>query len=76
MSISARHGMTDWLPWGFVLMVGLFATTHFALESLGKTPVGQTPNLSKAGLALKITILVSAIVYAMYIAYGERWLWY
>lgn len=67
--------MTDWLPWGLTLMVGLFTTTYLALESLTKTPAGQAPNLGKASLAL-ITIIVSTIVYAMYVAYGERWLWY
>lgn len=68
--------MTDWLPWGFVLMVGFFATSYFALNSLSNTPVGQKPNLSRASLTLKITIIISTILYAMYIAYGQSWIWY
>jgi hypothetical protein len=68
--------MTDWLPWGFVFMVGSFATLYFSLQAIEKTPVGQTPNLRKAKLAFNITIALSLLVYSMYLAYGEAWIWY
>lgn len=68
--------MTDWLPWGFVLMTGTFTTLALTLRSIQATPVDQKPNLKWAWIALAATVVGSFAVYMMYIVYGETWIWY
>jgi hypothetical protein len=84
-SFPCRHGlvhvrlrgrMTDWLPWGAALMAGTFATIGLALRSLGRTPVGQRPDLRHAKRALLATVVLSVALFALYLAFGERWIWY
>lgn len=68
--------MTDWLPWGGALMVGTLATLGLTLRSLQRTPVGQAPDLGAARKALVATAVVTAVLYALYLALDEDWLWY
>lgn len=68
--------MTDWLPWAAVLMAGTFATLGLLLRQLGRTPVGQVPDLRSARMALAATIVATLAVYALYLLFGERWIWY
>lgn len=68
--------MTDWLPWGAVVMAGTFATLSLTLRAIGKAPQGQTPNLRTAWIALVVTIVLSVAVYSLYLLTGEAWVWY
>ncbi len=68
--------MVDWLPWGFVLMIGTFWTLALVLRVLEHTAAGDKPNLRSAKWALLITIFATFVVYSMYLLYGERWIWY
>lgn len=68
--------MTDWLPWGAVVMAGTFATLALVLQGLGRTPAGQVPDLRNARRALWATVVASAVVFGLYLAFGERWIWY
>lgn len=68
--------MTDWLPWGAVLMAGMFTTLALLLRAVGRAPAGQVPDLRAARWALAITALASAVVYALYLLTGEGWVWY
>lgn len=66
--------MTDWLPWGGVLMVGTFMTLHFALKSLEAK--GIDGNLRNARRAFWATVVLSLLTYAMYLVFDEDWLPY
>jgi len=68
--------VTDWLPWGFALMVGIVATQALTLRALAKAPLGQRPDLRPAGWALAATALVSGALYLLYVLFGECWLPY
>jgi hypothetical protein len=68
--------MTDWLPWGAVVMAGTFTTLALVLRAIGKTPVGQVPDLRAARWALVASIVAALGVYAMYLITGEDWIWY
>ena len=68
--------MTDWLPWGSVLMAGTFATLWLTLQAVGRTPAGQVPDLRSAKRALLATIFASVAVFALYLVFAERWIWY
>jgi uncharacterized PurR-regulated membrane protein YhhQ (DUF165 family) len=68
--------MTDWLPWGAVVMAGTFTTLALVLRALGRTPAGQVPNLRAAWIALVVTIVLSLAVYSLYLLTGEDWVWY
>lgn len=68
--------MTDWMPWGFVVMTGTFVTLWLALKAVGETPTGRVPDLGRARLSLLVTIASSFLVYLLYIVLGEAWLPY
>ncbi|MCA1811660.1 MAG: hypothetical protein LC623_06575 [Halobacteriales archaeon] len=68
--------MTDWLPWGASLMAGFFVTQGLTLWTLGKTPVGTKPDLRWAWWSLIVFAILALGIYAMYLLYGERWIWY
>ncbi|MHB8604572.1 MAG: hypothetical protein ACYDCK_04890 [Thermoplasmatota archaeon] len=68
--------MTDWLPWGFTLMVGTFTTLALALAAVGRAPVGERPRLGPAWIALGATVVASFAIYSLYLLYGESWVWY
>jgi len=61
--------MTDWLPWGFALMLGNFVTLYLILKALGK-------NRKSAWVAYWLTVVISTFIYLLYIIYGESWVWY
>lgn len=67
--------MTDWLPWGGVLMAGTFATLHFVLKSLESRHTGDAA-LRQARRAFWVTVVTSLLVYAMYLVFDEDWLPY
>jgi len=67
--------MTDWLPWGWVLMVGSFTTQALMLRALKASGV-KASELRTVKLALALTAILSFAVYALYVFYGERWIWY
>lgn len=68
--------MTDWLPWGLAMMIGMFTTLALQLRALALTPVGQRPDLRLARRSFRITVLVTVVVYLLYVVLGEGWLWY
>lgn len=68
--------MTDWLPWGAVVMAGTFSTLGLVLRAVGRTPAGEKPDLRAARWALLATVVLSLGVYAMYLLTGEGWVWY
>lgn len=68
--------MTDWMPWGLVLMTGTFVTLWLALRAVGETPAGRAPDLRRARLALIVTVASSFFVYALYLVFQEGWLPY
>jgi hypothetical protein len=68
--------MTDWLPWGAVVMGGTFSTLALTLRALGRRKEGEALDLRAAWWALVVTILASLGVYLLYLLYGERWVWY
>jgi hypothetical protein len=68
--------MTDWLPWGFVLMAGTFTTLALALRGIQRTAVGDHPDLRNAWWSLGATVALSLGVYALYLLFGERWVWH
>lgn len=68
--------MTDWLPWGAVMMAGTMATLALTLRALGRTPVGERPDLRQARMALWLFLAVAAVVYSLYLVTGEGWVWY
>ncbi|MES2155618.1 MAG: hypothetical protein V4510_10825 [bacterium] len=68
--------MTDWLPWGAVVMAGVFGTLATLLRRLGRTPIGAKPDLRAVWWALAISAAAGVGVYALYVAMGEDWVWY
>lgn len=68
--------MTDWLPWGFVMMVGTFSTLALQLRALAQAPVGTPPDLKAAWIGLTLTALASTILFLLYVFSGESWIWY
>lgn len=68
--------MTDWLPWGLVVMVGLVGTSALTLRALARTPLGERPDVRPAAWALGATAVLAAGVYLLYILFGECWLPY
>lgn len=68
--------MTDWLPWGLVLMVAVFWTLASLLRVLGRTTIGATPDLRPVWRVLGIGAGATLAVYLVYIVFQERWLWY
>jgi hypothetical protein len=68
--------MTDWLPWGASVMAGVFVTQVLLLRSIGRTPVGERPNLRFAWWSLTLFAILALGLYTMYLLFGERWIWY
>ena len=68
--------MTDWLPWGFVFAVTVFLSLGLLLRTLQRTPVGTTPDLAGVWRVLRIGGAATVLVYAVYLVFQERWLWY
>ena len=68
--------MTDWLPWGFVVMAGTFTTLALTLRAIVRAPAGSKPDLSAAWWALAASAIAAFGVYLLYILYGESWVWY
>jgi hypothetical protein len=68
--------VTDWLPWGAVVMAGTFSTLGLTLRAVGRAPAGQAPDLRAARWALLATVLLSLAVYSLYLLTGEDWVWY
>jgi hypothetical protein len=68
--------MTDWLPWGLVLMVWVFSTLGLAMRQIGRTPVGTVPDLRMPRRALFIGAAATFLVNLVYIVFEERWIWY
>ena len=68
--------MTDWLPWGAIVMAGAIATAAVTLRQIGRTPVGTKPDLRPAWWTLAASSVAALAVYALYLVYGESWVWY
>lgn len=68
--------MTDWLPWGAVVMAGTFGTIAALVWRLQKTPAGQRPDLRAVWWVLCVSAAAAMGVYCMYLAMGENWVWY
>ena len=68
--------MTDWLPWGFIVMLGTFSTFWLIIRALEQMAHGKTPDLNLAKWVLILTLVLSFGVYVLYIIYGESWIWY
>lgn len=68
--------MTDWLPWGAVLMAGTFATLALLLRAVGRAAPGRPPDLRAAWAAFALTVVAALAVYALYLLFGEGWVWY
>jgi hypothetical protein len=68
--------MTDWLPWGLLLMGWVASTLGFAIQALGQAPVGTRPDLRRARLAFRIGGAATVLVYLLYLVFQERWIWY
>lgn len=67
--------MTDWLPWGGALMAGTFATLHFILKAM-EARMPEDVDVRNARRAFWAALALSALTYAMYLAFGEGWLPY
>jgi hypothetical protein len=68
--------MTDWLPWGAVVMVGTFVTLGLLVRAVGRTPVGERPQLRAVWWALWVSVVLGLATFSMYLLTGERWIWY
>ena len=68
--------MTDWLPWGFVVMLGMYTTLGLVLRALEKSSVIQKKDLRLVKIFFWFSILLSLIVYSLYLITGEAWIWY
>lgn len=67
--------MTDWLPVVGVGLAGTFTTLGLLLKGLGNAE-GRARAIGAATKAFWVTVVLTALVYAMYLVFDENWLWY
>lgn len=66
--------MTDWLPIVGVALAGVFTTMALAGRAL--QAAAPDVDLGTARRAFWITVVLTAGIYGLYLAFGESWLWY
>lgn len=65
--------MTDWLPVVGIGLAGTLTTLGLLLSGLQS---GAASRLVAARRAFWVTVVATALVYALYLVFGESWLWY
>lgn len=63
--------MVDWMPFAFVLSMGVFSLLWLLLEA----DDGAGRSTGDARKAYWGTVALTAALYVVYLAFGEAWLW-
>lgn len=64
--------MTDWMPFAFVLSVGVLTVLGLLLGSVEDAGV----DVDSARRAFWATVVLTTLVFVLYLAEGEGWIWY